>query len=129
VAARICARPDNTAAIPDGSALYHCTVQVAEHAPLGVYLLRNANVAASDPDGQPVDARAENGKVEVICAGDCDANGRVAIYELLRGVNILLGSASPSVCPIFDIDGSETVQVNEIILAVSSALNGCTLTN
>ena len=120
---------DNTDPIPDGSVLYRCTVQVAEHAPFGVYALRNTNVAASDPDGQPVDARAESGEVEVICAGDCDANGRVAIFEVLRGVNILLGGASASACPIFDIDGSETVQVNEIILAVSSALNGCTLTN
>ncbi|HSQ00800.1 MAG TPA: hypothetical protein VL049_26545 [Candidatus Dormibacteraeota bacterium] len=116
---------DNTEPIPDGSVLYRCAVQVASDAPLGVYPLGNENGVASDSHGGPVATRNGSGAVEVICAGDCDANGQVAIFELLRGVNILLGNDFLSACQMFDADLSGDVNVNEIVQAVSSALRGC----
>lgn len=118
---------DNTTPIADGAVLYRCGVKVAADATVGTYPLTNENAVAGDPSGNPVAARARSGQVEVICAGDCDHNGQVAIFELLRGVNILLGNDALSVCQMFDSDGSGDVNVNEVVQAVSSALRGCRL--
>ena len=63
----------------------------------------------------------------MICPGDCDGNGQVTIFELIRGVNIALGTKSPSACPAFDTDGNGKVTINEIIVAVTTALRGCNM--
>ena len=118
---------DNNTPIADGAVLYRCAVDVATDATVGTYPLRNENAVAGDPRGNPVALRARSGQVEVICAGDCDHNGQVAIFELLRGVNILLGNDALSVCQTFDSDRRGDVNVNEIVQAVSSALRGCRL--
>jgi hypothetical protein len=117
---------DNTTPILDGSVLYRCAVQVGTSVAPGVYPLRNSNALASGPLGQAVVARGGDGFVQVGCAGDCDGNGQVTIFDLIRGINILLGTESLSACPAFDTDGSGTVTVNEIIQAVATALRGCT---
>jgi hypothetical protein len=49
----------------------------------------------------------------------------VTIDELIKGVNIALGSAGLDTCPEFDADRNGTVTVDEIILAVNNALLGC----
>lgn len=116
---------DNTFPIPTGSVLYRCAAQVADDAPLGSYALINANAASSDAHGQPVETHASNGSVEVICPGDCDGNGKVAIFELVRGLNVLLGNDPLSVCPVFDLNDSATVTIDEVVVSVSSALRGC----
>jgi len=59
------------------------------------------------------------------CAGDCDQNRHVTISELIHGVNIALGQLPLSGCPDFDQDGSDEVEINELIAAVNAALNGC----
>jgi len=59
------------------------------------------------------------------CPGDCDGNGAVAVNELIRGVNIALGTAAVSICPSVDVDRSGTVTINELIQAVNRALVGC----
>lgn len=56
------------------------------------------------------------------CIGDCDDNERVSVNELVRGVNILLGSQELSECPSFDRNGSDTVTVEELVAAVRIAL-------
>ena len=61
-----------------------------------------------------------------VCAGDCSANGTVAVNELIQGVNIALGHFGVGTCPAFDRDGDGQVAVNELIAAVNSALIGCT---
>jgi hypothetical protein len=40
-------------------------------------------------------------------------------------VNLALGVAPLSTCPVFDANGDGEVTVNEILQAVNSALNGC----
>jgi len=70
---------------------------------------------------QPGDAAAQ-------CAGDCNADGQVAINELIVGVNIALGSSPVSACPSFDGNSDGEVAINELIAAVNVALNGCVLT-
>ena len=49
----------------------------------------------------------------------------VEIAELIRGVNIALGSQQLDVCRIFDRSGDGHVSVSELIQAVGAALNGC----
>lgn len=61
----------------------------------------------------------------VICVGDCDGNGVVAINELVLGVNIALGQQPISVCEAFDRNGSGEVTIDELITAVTNALEGC----
>jgi hypothetical protein len=60
-----------------------------------------------------------------ICPGDCNGDGAVDIGELIRGVNVALGSAPASQCPAMDSNGSGSVSISELIAAVSVALAGC----
>lgn len=59
------------------------------------------------------------------CVGDCGADDAVTIEELIKGVNIALGTAPLSECDVFDADGDGSVTVNEIIKGVNKALAGC----
>src|SRR5262245_13730248 len=59
------------------------------------------------------------------CAGDCDADGRVAVAELVTGVRMALGDAAPSACPAMDGNRHSGVQVDDLVAAVNYALNGC----
>ncbi len=62
---------------------------------------------------------------QYVCPGDCDGGGSVTINELIRGVNIALGTAAPEDCPAFDTDDSGGVTIDELIAAVNNALTGC----
>ena len=59
------------------------------------------------------------------CVGDCDGNGKVAVNELVGGVNIALGSAPLENCPSFDRNQNGSVSISELIAAVNAALRGC----
>lgn len=61
------------------------------------------------------------------CVGDCDESGNVTIAELIRGVRIALGLAAVDTCASFDVNGNGTVAINELIRAVSAALEGCSM--
>jgi len=61
-----------------------------------------------------------------VCVGDCPPlNDVVSVSELITGVNIALENRALSACPSFDANRNGAVAVNELIQAVSSALNGC----
>ena len=60
-----------------------------------------------------------------MCAGDCDADGEVTVDEIVRLVNIALGTLATQACLAGDKDGNETITVDEIVLSVSNALRGC----
>jgi hypothetical protein len=47
------------------------------------------------------------------------------VDELVTGIGIALGEIEPEVCIPFDIDNSGTVTVDEILSAVTAALEGC----
>lgn len=64
----------------------------------------------------------------VACVGDCDGDDRVAINELVVGVNIALGSQPPTTCQAFDCEGNGTVPINCLVQGVNSALTGCPAT-
>ncbi|HVN83855.1 MAG TPA: hypothetical protein VMW17_03325 [Candidatus Binatia bacterium] len=59
------------------------------------------------------------------CVGDCDANGRVSVDELVRGVDIALGPEAVSACAAFDYNHDGRVSVDELVLAVDAGLHGC----
>lgn len=59
------------------------------------------------------------------CTGDCDSSDSVTVDEIVRGVNIALGTRPAEDCLPFDRDDSGTVTVDEIVDAIGNALNGC----
>jgi hypothetical protein len=59
------------------------------------------------------------------CVGDCNANGVVAVNELVTGVNIVLDRGDISECEDFDTNGSNTITVNELVSGVNALLRGC----
>jgi len=65
-----------------------------------------------------------------LCVGDCNFNGIVSIDELIRGVNIALGSSQVSDCLALECEGPGPVlpPINCLIQAVNNALNGCPAT-
>lgn len=60
-----------------------------------------------------------------VCVGDCDDSGIVAVNELVTGVNILLSKTALTSCPQFDTDADDRVSVNEVIMSVNDAVQGC----
>ena len=65
------------------------------------------------------------GRAAALCAGDCDGDGSVSIAELITGVVQSLAPDSPLACPAIDGNADETVTIDELIVAVNSALSGC----
>ena len=59
------------------------------------------------------------------CTGDCNDDGQVTVDELLKGVNIALGTVPASDCVAMDVDHNGMVTVDELLAAVNAALNGC----
>src|SRR5678815_4315684 len=60
-----------------------------------------------------------------ICAGDCGADGRVTVNELVQAVNIALERAALDGCVSVDTDGNQRVTVNELVVAVNNLVHGC----
>ena len=59
------------------------------------------------------------------CVGDCNHDMQVRVNELILGTNIALDLAEVSECPEFDPDNDGDVEVDELVLAINNALNGC----
>jgi hypothetical protein len=59
------------------------------------------------------------------CVGDCSGNGQVTVDELVKGVNIALGTLALDQCSNFDCNGTGHVTVDCLVKAVNDALGGC----
>jgi hypothetical protein len=59
------------------------------------------------------------------CTGDCDADGRVTVNELITIVNIALGNVGLEGCADVDVNASGTAEITELIAAINRALQGC----
>lgn len=59
------------------------------------------------------------------CVGDCNGNRTVTVEELVRAVNLALGSQTAGSCPGLDASGDGAVTVDELVAAVDNAVNGC----
>ena len=66
-------------------------------------------------------------RLTLACVGDCNRNASVTIDELVRGVGIVLGSATVDSCEAIDNNRDGAVAVNELVRGVGRALNGCGL--
>lgn len=61
----------------------------------------------------------------VACVGDCNGDGTVTVDELVRAVNIALGSIASELCGAADANVDGTVAIDELIRAVNNLLGGC----
>jgi hypothetical protein len=57
--------------------------------------------------------------------GDCDGAGIVTIEDLIRMVNIVVGTAPLSECEAGDANGDGEIDISELVQAVVYVLNGC----
>jgi len=60
-----------------------------------------------------------------LCPGDCNGDGLVTVDEVIRGVNLALGSGTYRTCPPVDTNGDSEVTVDELVTSVNQALNAC----
>ena len=63
--------------------------------------------------------------IPLLCAGDCNEDGRVMVDELIRGVQVSLGTLAVETCDAFDPSGDGTVSIVELVAAVRHSLEGC----
>lgn len=77
-----------------------------------------------DDDGEVI-GTALNQTPVVVCPGDCDGSGMVAVNELVAGVNILLERAALDACAVLDTNDDGRVTVDELVRAVNNLLVGC----
>jgi hypothetical protein len=59
---------------------------------------------------------------------DCNADGSVAINELITGIAIALGDSALAACPSFDGDANGSVTIDELVAGIDAALSGCAAT-
>ncbi len=61
------------------------------------------------------------------CPGDCNGDGEVTVDELIRAINIALGTdgSTLDICPDADSNDDGVVTVDEIVQAVNVALGSC----
>ena len=75
--------------------------------------------ASAPPTASPT------GGVPPACAGDCNGDGSVTIDELVRAVNIALGSLPIVHCAPIDGDADGNAAIDELVRAVNATLQGC----
>lgn len=59
------------------------------------------------------------------CAGDCNRDGQVTVNEIVTSVGIAVAESDLEACPPADIDGSDEVTVDELVVIVDNAMSGC----
>jgi Cohesin domain/EF hand len=120
---------DTTIAPLGEGPLATCDVHILPSAPDGTAPLTLQFVGVYDDRGEDLAATGVNGAIRIgaapPCTGDCNGDGAVTIDELIRGVNIALGSRPLSDCPAMDRDGDGAVSISELITAVNMTLLGC----
>ncbi len=84
-----------------------------------------ATTGVASPTSSAPSTATPTAIVSPVCPGDCNGDGIVSISELVTAVAISLGDSPVALCPAADGDRSGTVLINELILAVNSALDGC----
>jgi hypothetical protein len=59
------------------------------------------------------------------CIGDCNGDGSVTVDEIVRAVNMTLGTVPADACPAVDRNRDGSVTVDEIVTALDRVLTGC----
>lgn len=79
----------------------------------------------SQTDGPATPTPTATAIIAPVCVGDCDADQRVNVAELVTGVNIALDRSDIAMCRAFDRDTDQRVTVTELVEAVRRLLEGC----
>ena len=61
----------------------------------------------------------------VVCEVDCNGDRAVTVDELIRGLNVALGSEALDACPAADAGDDGEVTVDNLVAGLGRALNGC----
>jgi YVTN family beta-propeller protein len=85
--------------------------------------------ATATPTGPTPSATATrtDGIPPLGCAGDCSRDSVITIEELVFAVGVALGDQPLDNCRNADRDRDGSVRINELLLAVRAALDGCEL--
>jgi hypothetical protein len=59
------------------------------------------------------------------CTGDCNLDGWVTVDEVLLGIAVGLDRQSLEACPAIDADLSGAASIDELVAAVTGAIEGC----
>lgn len=59
------------------------------------------------------------------CPGDCDSSGSVTVDDLVTAINVALARAPLNACANTDMDSNENLDIQELVNAVMSSINGC----
>ena len=94
---------------------------------IGACVCRGFSCDRADPSDGPCGQQCADVDLcgDCKCVGDCDADLRVEISELLTGVNIALGRRPTEACPSFDNNNNQVVDIADLVSAVGDALRGC----
>ena len=87
-------------------------------------------VALSTVSGGAGYVPGEDGTIrftDTVCDGDRNGDRSVTVDELIRGVNMALGTLPASACSAIDSDGVASVTIDDLLRAVNRALGGCLL--
>lgn len=82
-------------------------------------------VCPPTPTRTPIPTPSPTNTPGAVCAGDCSLDKEVTVDELVRCVNIALGTSQVGQCPPCDVSMDGEVTVDELVRAVGRALNGC----
>jgi RHS repeat-associated protein len=115
--------PNVTSPIGEGYVTY--TIRPLSSSGIGTPIVAQARIVFDT--NEPIDTPVHRNPVGPIpdCTGDCDASLQVTVNELLAMVNIALGNVNPAACIAGDLNLDGTVTVDEIIMGVTFAVNGC----
>jgi hypothetical protein len=110
---------------PGNGPIGEWTVSLAENVPVGpIDLALRVNQARNGP--LLVNMEAAGAQLIVTrCTGDCDGQGTVTVDEIIKAVNIALGSRPVAECRPGDTSANGEVTVDEIVQGVNNALQGC----
>lgn len=137
-------RPAN---IPSGH-LATCTVSVRSNAPLGSTPLDLQRVFANDSvslipgivgiDGSLTVTTDETTATPTTtptvtptpmpllpCAGDCDKNGSINVYEVLLSIRVAQEQEEMASCESIDINRDGLATVDELVISVGNLIDGC----
>lgn len=88
---------------------------------------RKPDLAVTNQDTESVSILLNSTAGGTTCVGDCSNDTEVTVDELVRMVNVALGSLPIAECTAGDANADDEITIDEIISGVNSALNGCAL--
>jgi YVTN family beta-propeller protein len=95
-------------------------IQIDDGAPFGL------TVAPCPPDSPlPTPSPTPTPMPGLLCAGDCNGDGRVSVDEVLAMMEIAFGNALLESCPAGDANEDGVITVDEILTAVRHVMEGC----